>query len=173
VLAPDLFLLQSSEAIDRSSLSRELLVVCDMVQRSTTVESVVAASPLGEYSTYEAISSLLDAGVLIVDPCPPEATIEQGPAPLELVVPSLRKPVMSTWAGIVVLTAASVGLGIALGPALRQQALGIVPPEVAEARHRMSHALASEVYQSMRGTPATLDQLVDERFLAPPPRTGR
>lgn len=173
VLAPDLYLLQSSEAIDRSSLSRELLVVCDMVQRSTTVESVVAASPLGEYSTYEAISSLLDAGVLIVDPCPPEAAIEQGPAPLEMVVPALRKPVMSTWAGILVLTAASIGLGLALGPALRQQALGIVPPEVAEARHRMSHALASEVFQSMRGHAATTDQLVEERFLAPPPLVAR
>jgi len=173
VLAPDLYLLQSPETIDRGSLSRELLVVCDMVQRSITVEGVVATSPLGEYSTYEAISALLEAGVLIVDPCPPLAPIDLGPAPLELVVPVLRKPVMSTWAGVLVLSAASICLGLALGPTLRGQARGLVPPEVAQARHRMDRALAFEVYQSMRGESATPGRLVDERFLNPPPRSRR
>lgn len=173
VLAPDLYLLQSPESIDRSTLTRELLVVCDMVKKSITVENVVAASPLGEYTTYESISALLDAGVLIVDPCPPEEVAESGPAPLELAAPVLKKPMMSTWAGVLLLSAASIGLGLALGPVLHHQAVGLVPPEVANARHRMNEALAAEVYQSMRGQSATTSQLLEERFLAPPPDPAR
>jgi hypothetical protein len=153
VLAPDLYLLQSPDGYDRANLSRELLVVCDMVQRSTTVESLVAASPLGEYSTYEAISALLEAGVLVVDPCPPPPSVETGPAPLELRVPVARQPVMSTWAGVVALSMASICLGFALGPVLRGQATGFVPVEVAAARDRADQALTREVEAAMNGGP--------------------
>lgn len=172
VLAPDLYLIRGSETLDRGSLSRELLVVCDMVQESLTVESLVARSPLGEYSTYEAISALLETGILVVDPCPPPPSIESGPIPLELVVPVSRTPLYSTWAGVGVLTAASLLLGLALGPLLRQQARGLVPLEVAEARHRTDLAMAREVYETIEGRPAgSPEQLVEEKYLHAGPRS--
>lgn len=170
VLAPDLHLIRGTESIDRGSLSRELLVVCDMVQESLTVESLVARSPLGEYSTYEAISALLESGILVVDPCPPPPSLESGPIPLELVVPVSRKPIYSTWAGVGVLTAVSLLLGFALGPVLRQNARGLVPVHVAEARHRTDQALAREVYRAIEGRAATSpDQLVEEKYLTAGP----
>jgi len=173
VLAPDLYLLQSPDGFDRGSLSRELLVVCDMVQRSMTVENLVAASPLGEYSTYEAISALLEAGVLVVDPCPPPPSLDSGPAPLEMVVPVSRKPVVSTWAGVAALSFVSICLGLALGPVLRSQARGFVPMAVAEARRRADQALAREVYAALNGVRATDDRLEEEHFLGPDPLEGR
>ena len=87
VLAPDLHLVQSGDLVDRSGLSRELLVVYDLVGESIPVEALVAGSPLGEYSTYEAISSLLESGHLAVDPCPPVVRPDPTPAPLEVVMP--------------------------------------------------------------------------------------
>jgi hypothetical protein len=138
-----------------------------------TVENLVAVSPLGEYSTYEAISALLEAGVLVVDPCPPPPTADVGPAPLELRVAVSRKPVVSTWAGVAVLSLASICLGIALGPVLRSQARGFVPEAVAEARRRADHALAREVFAAVNGESPTDARLEEEQFLAPDPLEPR
>lgn len=169
VLAPDLYLIHADETVDRSSLSRDLLVVYDMVEGSTTVEALVARSPLGEYSTYEAISGLLEAGTLAVDPSPPPPTIEVGPTPLEVAVPIQRKQsVSSTWAGVTGMTLASICLGLALGPILRHHARGLYPQDVEEARAVANEAMARAVYESTTGRTPTSHELIEEGYLRRP-----
>jgi len=171
VLAPDLHLLRSDDPVDRGEMSRELLVVYDLVARSTPVETLVGRSPLGEYSTYEAISALLDQGALVVDPCPPPPSPDPHPAPLEVVMPVSRQPIYSTWAGVAILTLVSVAFGLASGSAFRHHSRGLFPAAVIEARHRADTALAREVYESATGYGRTgVDQLVRDGYLRPRPR---
>lgn len=161
VLAPDLHLLRSPDPLDRARLSREQLVVYDLVAESTSVETLVARSPLGEYSTYEVISGLLETGTFVVDPCPPPDPVSGQPAPMDVVVPGATRPHVSAWAGLVGLTVASLLLGAALGPMLHGHARGLLPRTVAEARRRMDVALAREVFQARRGrAPQSVDELV-------------
>jgi hypothetical protein len=171
VLAPDLYLLRSSDAIDRSELSRELLVVYDLVSGSTSVEQVVARSPLGEYTSYESISALLESGLLVVDSCPPETV--SGPQP---VVPQKKaavkpaRPVTATWGAVMAITAGSLLFGLALGPLLRNHSEGFVPRDIAEAQFRFDAAMASRVYTRIKGEPnPTTDRLVREGYLEPAP----
>ncbi len=168
VLAPDLYLLRSEDPVDRGDMSRELLVVFDLVRESTTVETLVAHSPLGEYTTYEVISTLLNQGALVVDPCPPPPSDDLNPAPLEVVMPVRRQPIYSTWAGVLILTVVSAGFGLASGNAFRNRSIGLLPREIAEARHRADVALATEVYEAATGQdrPA-VDRMVTEGYLRP------
>lgn len=170
VLAPDLHLLRTPAVIDRSLLSREQLVVFDMVTDSTPVEQLVARSPLGEYTTYEIIQALLEQERFVVDPCPPLPLANGSPAPMEVMVPGSVVPVASTWAGILLLTFLSIALGLSLGPTLRGHATGIFPAEVSQARHRSDTVLAREVYQAVNDRlPRGVDDLVHEGYLRPAP----
>lgn len=172
VLAPDLHLLRSPDAIDRARLSREQLVVYDFVAESTSVENVVARSPLGEYSTYEVISGLLESGIFVVDPCPPPEPVSGSPAPMDVVVPGATRPHVSAWAGLVGLTVASLLLGAALGPVLHGHAHGLLPGDVSEARRRTDVALARVVFQARQGrSPQGVDELVSSGLLAPRARS--
>lgn len=166
VLAPDLHLLRAPSSIDRSRMSREQLVVFDMVVDSTPVEAIVARSPLGEYNTYEIIQSLLEQQIFVVDPCPPPAAARTSPAPMEVFVPGSAVPVASTWAGILALTLASIALGAALGSTLRGHALGLVPRDVSDARRRSDTILAREVYHAVNGRlPTTIEELFRGGYL--------
>jgi hypothetical protein len=164
VLAPDLHLLKASESLDRSLLSRELLVVLDLVRNSTSVETIVAHSPLGEYSTYEAISALLETERLVVDPCPPLRTEEA------VVVPRKRVTVtrhlnLAPWALALALSSASLIVALLLKPALHGHSEGLLPPDVENARFHADAVLAREVYRSTTGQWAPVERLVEEKYL--------
>jgi hypothetical protein len=168
VLAPDLHLMRSSDSIDRSSLSRELLVVYDLVQGSTMVETIVARSPLGEYSTYEAISALLETGSLVVDPCPPAVPADDGRQQAR--APRARVPVthrigLAPWAMVVVACSGSLILALLLKPFLHGHAKGLLPVEVQAARFHADGALAREVYRATHGREAPTSQLIQENYL--------
>lgn len=172
VLAPDLHLLRSSEPLDRSTLTRELLVVHDLVTGTTSVEELVEMSPLGEYSTYEAISTLLEMGRLVVDPCPPAEQPPDlaAPAPLAVTVPIPRRPITSTWMGVVGLSVTSLILGLTLGRALQHKVPGFLPREVQEARERANEALAAAVSGAPTGTAPVSEP--DPQWNEPAPSEG-
>lgn len=169
VLAPDLHLLQAGDPMDRSLLSRELLVVFDLVRQSTPVESLVARSPLGEYSTYEAISALLETGRLVVDPCPPPPSEEPVEIPFQAVLPTTRRIVdFAPWAAVAGITLMSLTMGVAFRPVLHSHSNGFLPDATATARYRSDAALASAVYEATTGNEVSADQLVEEGYLRKP-----
>ena len=168
VLAPDLHLLKSSDKVERSSVSRELLVVYDLVQGSTMVETIVARSPLGEYSTYEAISALLETGTLVVDPCPPATPHEDERHEVRITrarVAVTRQISLAPWALLIVACSASLIMALLLKPVLHGHARGLMPVEVEAARFQADGALAREVYQATHGKQAPMSQLIEENYL--------
>jgi len=166
VLAPDLHLLACGDTVDLSSLSRELLVVLDLVQQTTPVEALVARSPLGEYSTYEAISALLESGWLVVDPCPPAVAVEPISASTLVSLPAAPRILFRPWAAVMAICAGSLILGLMLKPLLHGQAIGLLPPSVDDARYHTDKAMAREVYLSETGRePTSEETLVLEGYL--------
>lgn len=120
-------------------LPRECTVVLSLIDGKRTVEQIAAASPLGEYLTYESVAELLGRQqIIVLDPA--HAGL------LKSTVANDRIPAAG-WAALVAPLLVSLALGAVLGPLIapRHRSSGWLPERIAEERRALGDQMRIEV----------------------------